>query len=95
MGHGPADPGQWFIVGTTTSTFIVPWRTYRQGAVDPEFLGRVVGLQRAIPFAAVPVSSLLGSWLVVEFGVAALFTTIAVIQIFVWLGTHFSPLGEP
>ncbi|QDQ15034.1 MFS transporter [Streptomyces spectabilis] len=84
----------WFVVGTTTSTFIVPWRTYRQGTVDPEFLGRVVGLQRAIPFAAVPVSSLLGSWLVVEFGVAALFTAIAVIQFFVWLGTRFSPLGR-
>ncbi|MFI8929072.1 MFS transporter [Streptomyces sp. NPDC053474] len=84
----------WFVVGTTTSTFIVPWRTYRQGAVDPEFLGRVVGLQRAIPFAAVPVSSLLGSWLVVEFGVATLFTAIAVIQFFVWLGTRFSPLGR-
>ncbi|MEI5098115.1 MFS transporter [Streptomyces sp. PmtG] len=84
----------WFVVGTTTSTFIVPWRTYRQGAVDPEFLGRVVGLQRAIPFAAVPVSSLLGSWLVVEFGVAALFTAIAAIQLFVWLGTRFSSLGR-
>ncbi|MGA4837651.1 MFS transporter [Streptomyces sp. G45] len=84
----------WFVVGTTTSTFIVPWRTYRQGAVDPEFLGRVVGLQRAIPFAAVPVSSLLGSWLVVEFGVAALFTAIAALQFLVWLGTRFSPLGR-
>ncbi|MFH8795940.1 MFS transporter [Streptomyces sp. NPDC017941] len=84
----------WFVVGVTTSTFIVPWRTYRQGAVDPEFLGRVVGLQRAIPFSAVPVSSLLGSWLVVEFGVTALFTAIAAVQALVWLGTLLSPLGR-
>ncbi|WP_157882365.1 MFS transporter [Streptomyces silvensis] len=84
----------WFIVGMTTSTFIVPWRTYRQGTIDPRFLGRVVGLQRAVPFSAIPVSSLLGGWLVVEFGVTALFTAAAAIQFLVWLGTRFSPLGR-
>ncbi|MFH8618801.1 MFS transporter [Streptomyces sp. NPDC017979] len=84
----------WFVVGVTTSVFIVPWRTYRQAAVDNEFLGRVVGLQRAIPFAAIPVSALVGSWLVVEFGPAVLFGVIAAVQFFVWLGTRFSPLGR-
>lgn len=84
----------WFLAGAATSAFVVPWRTYRQGAVDPEFLGRVVGLQRAIPFAAIPVSSLLGGWLVTEFGSTALFTVAAAVQVLVWLGTRYSPLGR-
>ncbi|MFF8957344.1 MFS transporter [Streptomyces sp. NPDC014894] len=85
----------WFLAGASTSAFIVPWRTYRQGAVDPAFLGRVVGLQRAIPFAAIPFSALIGSWLLTEFGATTLFAVIAVIQCLIALATRYTPLSEP
>ncbi|MER5768596.1 MFS transporter [Streptomyces sp. NPDC001985] len=83
-----------FLAGAATSTFVVPWRTYRQSAVDPAFLGRVVGLQRAVPFAAIPFSALLGGWLLTEFGTSALFVTVCAVQCLVWLGTGLSPLGR-
>ncbi|KOG66329.1 MFS transporter [Streptomyces varsoviensis] len=84
----------WFLAGASTSLFIVPWRTYRQGAVDAAYLGRVVGLQRAVPFAAVPLGAVSGGLLLTEFGAPALFAGAAAVQFLVWLGTRFSPLGS-
>ncbi|MFI6344110.1 MFS transporter [Streptomyces sp. NPDC050560] len=84
----------WCLAGASTSLFLVPWRTYRQGAVDAEFLGRVVGIQRAVPFAVVPLSALVGSTLLTGHGAPALFLTAAGVQCLVWLGTCLSPLGS-
>ncbi|GGZ46750.1 MFS transporter [Streptomyces inusitatus] len=84
----------WFLAGLATSVFLVPWRTYRQGAVDGAFLGRVVGIQRAVPFAAIPFGALMGGWLLTEFGATTLFAVITAIQCLVTLGTLYAPLSR-
>lgn len=86
--------GSWFLAGVATSSFVVPWRTYRQNTVDPAFMGRVVGVQRAVAFAATPVGALVGGWVLTELGAGALFLVAGAVQTLVWLGTRYSPLGR-
>ena len=54
----------WSVVGVGDTIIVVTWFTLRQKIVPPELLGRVIAVQRATAFAALPLGALAGAGII-------------------------------